>query len=319
MAENGVIIYMSRMRDVPLLYRSLSMLGWNFKHIQEYPIVVFHDDIDKGTIANLMVELHKNLGFIPNLKFERLDFVTPEWVSEDSAKYTVPLDQAWMGYRHMCRYHSGGIYRDTRLLKYDYYWRLDSDSYIYSPINYDPFEYMAKNDKEYAFMATEDGEVPSVAEGLWDETERFMKTHNIPMTKDLEDSMVDGKWSCRLFYTNFEIAKFSFFRSEKYMAYFDQLDQTGNIFYKRWGDAPIHWLGVKMLLDPSKVWAVNDITYQHNAWIRNMSALPNKEIPEKIMNLVDGNLQHRYSRLERITFGLNRYRAGGPDWLNWGE
>jgi alpha 1,2-mannosyltransferase len=319
MAENGVILYMSRMRDVPLLYRSLSMLGWNFKHIQEYPIVVFHDDIDKGTIANLMVELHKNLGFIPNLKFERLDFVMPEWVSEDPAKYTVPLDQAWMGYRHMCRYFSGGIYRDPRLLKYDYYWRLDSDSYIYSPINYDPFEYMAKNNKEYACMGSDDGECDHVVVDLWEETQRFMKTHNIPMTKSIEKTVLDGKWTPRLYYTNFEMGKFSFFRSEKYMAYFDHLDATGNIFYKRWGDTPIHWFGVNMLLEQEKIWCVKDIAYQHQAWIKNLSALPNKEIPQKIMNLIDGNLQHRYSRLERITFALNRYKAGGPEDANFGE
>ena len=319
MAENAVIIYMSRMRDVPLLYRSLSMLCLNFKYVKEYPIVVFHDDIDKPTIANLLVELHKKVGFIPNIKFEFLKFELPEGISEDPSKYTIPLSEAWMGYRHMCRFHSGGIYRDSRLLKYDYYWRLDSDSYLYSPIEYDPFEYMKTNDKEYAYMSTEDGEVPSVVQGLWEETEKFMKTHNIPMSKDLQDSIVDGKWSCRLFYTNFEIAKFSFFRGEKYMAYFDQLDETGNLFYKRWGDAPIHWVGVKMLLDPAKVWAVKEITYQHNAWIRNFDALPNKEIPENILVLVDGSPEQHYSRKERLLFGLNRYRAGGSDGLNWGE
>lgn len=315
MAENAVIIYMSRMRDVPLLYRSLTLLGMNFPKLREYPVVILHDDIDRATISNLMVALHRNLGFIPNLKFERLEFKTPEWVSEDPAKYTVPLEQAWMGYRHMCRYHSGGIYRDERLLKYDWYWRLDSDSYIHSPINYDPFEYMASNGKEYAYMSIEDGEVPSVVEGLWEETARFMEENSIPLTRDLADSVVDGKWACRLFYTNFEIAKFSFFRSKEYMSYFDHLDQTGNIFYKRWGDAPIHWLGVKMFLPPEKVWGVKDITYQHNAWVQNLSAIPNRQIDQRILQLLEGDDYRR----NRLLYAMDRYNKTGIDRCNWGE
>ena len=315
MAENAAIIYMSRMRDVPLLYRSLTLLGMNFSKLREYPVVILHDDIDRATISNLMVALHRNLGFIPNLKFERLEFKMPEWVSEDPAKYTVPLEQAWMGYRHMCRYHSGGIYRDERLLKYDWYWRLDSDSYIFSPINYDPFEYMASNGKEYAYMSIEDGEVPSVVEGLWDETARFMEEHSIPLTRDLADSVVDGKWSCRLFYTNFEIAKFSFFRSKEYMSYFDHLDRTGNIFYRRWGDAPIHWLGVKMFLPTEKVWGVKDITYQHNAWVQNLSAIPNRQIDPRILQLLEGDDYRR----NRLLYAMDRYNKTGIDRCNWGE
>lgn len=145
-----------------------------------------------------------------------------------------------MGYRHMCRFHSGGIYMDPRLSKYDYYWRLDSDSYLFSPINYDPFEKMRTNGYEYAYMCDEEGEIPSVVEGLWDETEKFMKENNIPMTDYFKSRLVDDKWNYNMFYTNFEIAKFSFFRSKEYMAYFHHLDKTGNFYYKRWGDAPIH-------------------------------------------------------------------------------
>ena len=315
MAENAVIIYMSRMRDVPLLYRSLTLLGMNFPKLRDYPVVILHDDIDRATISNLMVALHRNLGFIPNLKFERLEFKIPEWVSEDPTKYTVPLEQAWMGYRHMCRYHSGGIYRDERLLKYDWYWRLDSDSYIYSPINYDPFEHMASNGKEYAYISIEDGEVPSVVEGRWDEKSLFIEEHSIPLTRDLADSVVDGKWSCRLFYTNFEIAKFSFFRSKEYMSYFDHLDRTGNIFYRRWGDAPIHWLGVKMFLPTEKVWGVKDITYQHNAWVQNLSAIPNRQIDPRILQLLEGDDYRR----NRLLYAMDRYNKTGIDRCNWGE
>jgi hypothetical protein len=315
MAENAAIIYMSRKRDLPLLYRSLSLLCYNFKQAREYPIIVFHDDITKTDVANLTVQLHRQLGYIPSIRFELLSFEMPSWVSTDESKYIVPLSEAWMGYRHMCRFHSGGIYRDERLLKYDWYWRLDSDSYIYSPISYDPFERMKNEGYEYAYMSEEDGEVPSVAQGLWEETENFLKTNNIEMSEYFKSCLVDGKWNYRLFYTNFEIAKFSFFRGKEYMDYFDHLDRTGNIYYRRWGDAPIHWLGVKMFLDPKKTWAVKDIAYHHNAWVRNLSAIPNKQVPEKIWQILQGD-DYRTNRLSQ---GMAKYISGGNDGLNWGE
>ena len=315
MPKNAVIVYMSRMRDVPLLFRSLSLLCLNFKYIKDYPIVVFHDDIDRGTISNLMVALHKKFGFIPQLKFESLVFEMPSWVSDDPNAYSVSLNEFWMGYRHMCRFHSGGIYRDPRLQKYDYYWRLDSDSYIYSPIAYDPFERMETEGLEYAFMCDEDREVPRVAEGLWEETEKFMSGHKIEMNPYLKGRLIDGKWDYDLFYTNFEIAKFSFFRSKDYMAYFDHLDKTGNIYYKRWGDAPIHWLGVRMLMDPTKVWAVRDITYHHNNWIKNLNALPNKSANPEIMEILNGDDY----RKNRLLYALDRYKTTGIDGCNWGD
>jgi alpha 1,2-mannosyltransferase len=315
MAENAVIIYMSRMRDVPLLFRSISLLCLNFKYIRDYPIVVFHDDIDRPTISNLMVALHRRFGYIPNIKFELLQFEMPEWVTTDPSKYVVPMNEAWMGYRHMCRFHSGGIYKEPRLAKYDYYWRLDSDSYIYSPINYDPFEKMRSQDFEYAYMCDEEGEVPSVAQDLWETTVKFMEESNIPMNDYLKSRLVDGRWNYNMFYTNFEIAKFSFFRGKDYMAYFDYLDKSGGIYYKRWGDAPIHWLGVRLFMNPSKIWAVKDITYHHNAWVRNLSAIPNKKIPSEVMEIVEGDDY----RKQRLLYGMDRFIKTNIDKLNWGE
>lgn len=318
MKQNAVIVYVSRTQDLPLLFRSITLLGKNWKFLPKYPIVVFHDDITKVNQSKLLMALHESLGFVPNVKFELLTFQLPEWVSDDPKQYTVPLDQAWMGYRHMCRFHSGGIYQDPRLAGYDYYMRLDSDSYIYSRIDYDVFEYMADNSKEYAFMATDDGEVSSVIEGLWDSAKTFMDSNSIAIPNDVLATVKNGVWEGRLFYTNFEIAKFSFFRGEKYTKFFEHLDKTGNFFYKRWGDAPVHWLAVKILLDPSRVWAVDNITYQHNAWIRNLRAV-GPQIPADIMKYVDGDEKNRYSRKERLVYALKRFAAGGPDFLNWGE
>lgn len=66
------------------------------------------------------------------------------------------------------------------------------------------------------------------------------------------------------FWSNFEIGSLDFFRSERYLKYFDFLDKQGGFFYERWGDAPVHSLGVAMMLKTSEVHFFNDIGYKHN-------------------------------------------------------
>lgn len=55
------------------------------------------------------------------------------------------------------------------------------------------------------------------------------------------------------FWSNFELADFSFFRSKKYQDYFEYLDRAGGFFYERWGDAPVHSLAVGIFLKPEQV------------------------------------------------------------------
>lgn len=266
--KNAVIIYLSREKDINILYHSLLLLHKNFNSKYKYPIVVLHDDISKTTISQLLLNLNKQLGYIPNIKFEILNFALPSHISTDPSLYNPPLTQFGMGYRHMCRLHSGELYKHESLLQYDWYWRLDSDSFILSEISYDPFDVMVQKGYEYSYLSEYEKDESFVVTGLWDTTKQFISKNNIKPIS-LTDKLKNGEWNLDMFYTNFEIAKFSFFRGEEYMSYYNELDKTGNLFYKRWGDAPIHWLGVHMFLPESKIWCIKDICYQHGSWVRN--------------------------------------------------
>jgi alpha 1,2-mannosyltransferase len=297
------------------------MLFKNWKYAQQYPVLVFHDDLNRVAMSSLMVALHRELGFMPKINFEELKWEMPSWVSPDPSKYTTSLNEFWMGYRHMCRFYSGGIYRHPSMAQYDWYWRLDSDSYILSPVDYDPFQRMADNGYEYAYMGdTDEKDLPRVCMGLWDTTMDFMKKNGISMSKQLkEHSLEDGKtWDHTMYYTNFEIGKLSFFRGNDYMAYFDHLDQTGQIYYNRWGDNVIHWLGVNMLMDESKTWAVKDMTYQHNNWLRNLSSLKDGKVSDDILRYVDGDSNPK-GRRARLLYALDRYAKTGIDGCNWSD
>ena len=310
---------MSCKRDLPLLYRSLCFLFKNYKFVNMSDVIVLHDDITKSDIANLQVSLHQTIGYIPKIKFETLEFLCPQNLQFEEKYYKVSLNEFWMGYRHMCRYHSGLLYKDDRFKNYDYYLRLDSDSYIYSEINWNIFEYMENNNFSYAYMKDEDREVPRVAEDLWEETKSFIDSNKNLVLHSFYERLVDNKWDYTLYYTNFEIAKFDFFRSNSYMSYFEHLDKTNKFFYNRWGDAPIHWLGVNMFLEPSKILKVDNICYQHNNWIKNLSSLKNKKIEKWAYDLIDGHENAKGSRKHRFVYAMNRYYQTGIDGVNWGD
>lgn len=63
------------------------------------------------------------------------------------------------------------------------------------------------------------------------------------------------------FWSNFEIADLSLWRSKGYRKLFEFLDLKGGFFYSRWGDAPVHSLGAILLLRPSELVQFDNIGY----------------------------------------------------------
>lgn len=66
------------------------------------------------------------------------------------------------------------------------------------------------------------------------------------------------------FWSNFEIARTDLFNSKTYEEYFKHLEKSGGFYKERWGDAPIHSLGVAMLLSKEEIHYFRDIGYKHS-------------------------------------------------------
>lgn len=318
MKQNACICYITCLRDVNLLIRSLALLHNNWSYAKDYDTIVFHDDLTPMHISKINVELHRNLGYVPNIKWTKIQFNMPSHVSTDPSKYIVDLREFWMGYRHMCNFHSWEIYE--KLKDYEYYLRLDSDSYILGPINIDLFDFMKQNDLSYGYMRDEDREVPRVAIDLWETTKKFMADNNVDRSI-IDNHLVNGEWDLKLFYTNFEISRVDTFYNEKYKKYYDCLNQTGKIYYNRWGDAPIHWFGVRMFVPDNKVWSVSCVPYQHNNWVKNLRSIPilnNLPCTSQLLNkYIDGS--NEAGRLGRFNYAWARYMKTGIDGVNWGD
>jgi hypothetical protein len=113
-----------------------------------------------------------------------------------------------------------------------------------------------------------------------------------------------------------------FWRREAYDAYFNYLDRAGGFFYERWGDAPVHSIGLGLFEDASKIhwWveAFNLCVFLANGiqvpryWLSAYSIL---QLPQlaKMQWLPDGQIYRRRSVVEqrRLQASLVQTRWNG--------
>lgn len=76
-------------------------------------------------------------------------------------------------------------------------------------------------------------------------------------------------------YNNFEISHSSIWKNQKWKEFINSIETSGGIYTKRWGDAPIHTLGISLILKKSDVHRFKDIGYRHDPFINQKpSGLP---------------------------------------------
>ena len=259
----SVILYLARSseHDVKDLLRSVTLLGRNFLRRFPYPVIVFVEKDFKDEWKELVIKKSR-----VNCRFETIQFEVPEFLADRKFPEFVLEPKFTMGYRHMCRFFSGAVYSEPSLKDFDWYWRLDTDSFILKPVKYDLFRFMQDKGLQYGYtFITHDS--PVVTKGLWELTQKFMRQNNV--NADGLNPFLDAEsnWDLSIYYTNFEIASFDFWRSKEFQSYFDMIDRSGGIYEHRWGDTPIHLLAVSMFLPEAQKHCFTDIHYQHQGFI----------------------------------------------------
>lgn len=79
-----------------------------------------------------------------------------------------------------------------------------------------------------------------------------------------EDKFNDEDYNLCHFWSNFEIARRTVFDNDVYDGYFKHLESTGGFWKERWGDAPVHSLGLALTLNVEQIHYFRDIGYQHS-------------------------------------------------------
>ncbi len=268
---NGTIIYLSRKKDIKDLMKSIKLLHKNFIKRFAYPIIIFNDDFTEN-------DKYSILEIYSNIKFKVIKFEIPSWL--DSNRVNAFWPKA-LGYKHMCRFFSGELFKDEALRIYDWYWRLDSDSYIHSKIKYDIFKFLEENGYIYGYIGMILNDSPSVTKGLWTFIKTYIEENNIKPTFLNEYLNENKEWNRSLYPTNFEISNFNFWRSEKYLKFYNAIDKNGGIFYHRWGDHVIHFLALSIFVKKDKIYCFKDIDYSHQDFRPNASLI--KKLKHKIV------------------------------------
>ncbi|KAK6205046.1 mannosyltransferase [Scheffersomyces amazonensis] len=213
-----------------------------------------------------------NFGSIPEDHWRVPDFINRNKLlanlnqSNDTMLYGDSLS-----YRQMCRFYSGFFYKHELVNQYQYYWRLEPGIKIFCDIDYDVFKFMKENDKLYGFTLTM-FEYERTIPTLWKNFQEYLKLHYNKQSQQLlklVTNPISNTYNLCHFWTNFEIAKLSIYQNSEYENYFKFLDSKGGFFYERWGDAPIHSLGVSIVVEePHQLHWFGDIGYYHQPYVQ---------------------------------------------------
>ncbi|KAJ2664144.1 hypothetical protein IWW48_000913 [Coemansia sp. RSA 1200] len=268
---NAAFVILTRNKELNSLCETLVQLEDRFNRRYNYPYVFVNNepfsDEFKERIKNVVSgECH--FGLIPNEHWSYPDYIDQTRAAEARKKMSEQkiIYGGSESYRHMCRYESGFFYRHPLMDQFKWYWRVEPGVKFACDIDYDPFMFMQENGKKYGFTISLK-EYPKTIPTLWDVTTEFMaKNKDMIPEKNLMDFVTNNKGGYNMchFWSNFEIGDLDFLRSEQYSAYFDYLDRAGGFFYERWGDAPVHSLGVAMFLKKDEVHWFDDIGYFHS-------------------------------------------------------
>jgi len=256
----------SEIRDMVMTMHDLERT-WNHKF--NYPWTFFNDvpftdEFKRQTQAATNAACHYHV--VPKEHWD-----VPSWINmdlfEESAKILKENDIQYanmMSYHQMCRWNSGMFYKHPELANTRYYWRVEPKVHFFCDVDYDVFRYMQDNNKTYGFNINL-YDAPQSIPTLWPETLKFIAAHpeyiheNNAMKWLTDDQRrpehnfkANGYSTCH-FWSNFEIADMEFWRGQAYEDYFNHLDRAGGFFYERWGDAPVHSIGLGLFEDSSKI------------------------------------------------------------------
>ena len=264
------------------LKNCLYFLFKNFNEKFKYPVIILHEgdytpEYQEEIIKGVRGE---SSSFIKFKELDKEDFKIPEHIDKVKLAKSIELQPVpyWRNesYRNMCNFW---LKHFTKYVtEYDYIMRLDDDSIIEEKINSDLFQIMKERDLNYIsniihidcgicnyemkeffdhyYMDKQDLIKDMFVYSKFDNNNKeifdnFKKLYKIMNDKEYEKNEVDIK-SPIMYYNNFFITKTAFWNSENIKKVIDEIDKTGNIYYYRWGDAPLHTI-IATIADKEKV------------------------------------------------------------------
>ena len=254
----AAIIYLGSLSRMQSMVLSLFYLFHNLK-TPPYPIVIFHTgdfdthpqqlklkhylyDYISAKSSKVTGELLLSaLLFTERLEFEKLIWELPANLPDRQALEPITAPENWPGYQHMCAFFAYHIFRNPRLQNTTYYMRLDTDSFLHSPVCYDPFDRMHKRNLSYAFRYVHTDR-PSFTHGMFDLVDDYAQRH--PFVQNIMDKngwklplpKYRGSTRFPYYYNNFEVVRLAAFQTPEVQEWLEDLMSVPERIYKyRWG------------------------------------------------------------------------------------
>jgi alpha 1,2-mannosyltransferase len=272
-----------------LLEKSLDLFYQNYNDRFGQDIVIFHegdfsakdqDDVRKGR---------------REINFLKTEFNIPDILP----RHEVP--EIWedgrgttfgMGHRHMIRFYGLQIFDIIDEMGYDWFARLDDESFIHSPIDYDLFDFMQRCGYEYAYRV-DILDAKSRTRGYDNVVKGYVQAEKIRPCfwnrtrvsvgrKALVKSEALWRWgkdklfgksilpptpiSCYerwCYYNNFFITKLSFWKSPQVQSFLHYMDRVGGAYKYNWSDLVFQSTAVQLFMPREKVFKFCDFTYEH--------------------------------------------------------
>ncbi|CDR44048.1 CYFA0S13e02322g1_1 [Cyberlindnera fabianii] len=277
--ENATFVSLVRNSELKGIVGTIKQIEDTFNSKYHYPYVFLNDQPFTKKFKQAIQEATESKCFfeqVPAEDWDRPSNIDPKR-EEEGVKY---LEEKGVGYarklsyHNMCRYYSGKFYNHPRLQQYRYYWRVEPKTNYFCDIDYDVFKFMNDNNKIYGFVLNL-YDSPDSVQSLWPVTMEFLSKnpqylHKNAATTWLRENLQNpdnfkgahGYSTCH-FWSNFEIGDMDFFRGEAYSTWMDFLNEAGGFYYERWGDAPVHSIGLGLFADKSQIHWFRDIGYEH--------------------------------------------------------
>jgi FkbM family methyltransferase len=257
-APKAAITYLlvSNSYEVKDLELSLNLLQDNLSFINKYPIIVFHERLDKKDID----QITKSFSF--NIHFEKVTW--DKKLFDEKPDYH--QEYLSMNCHHIV---STKTHMHPILDKYEYIMCLDPDSFIIGKMKHDPFVLMSKEGYTYstinAFKHKKNSEYESCKK-----TRRYINERSIKPTF-FSDFLSGLQQSEEICYSGFDILKLDFWRSSNIDIYSDFICSIDSSKESTESETFIPLIAASVFVPSDKVYYFKDIPYWYRGCISNFS------------------------------------------------
>ncbi|ORC93603.1 alpha-1,2-mannosyltransferase, partial [Trypanosoma theileri] len=229
---NGVILFLTGKKERLFFKKALPLLEVNFLSRYPYPVHVFHEKMpqDRQEVIRDVLLSARNVTFEDVSQFWR---TLPHGVSEEQLNewMNTPEQRRYhkRGYRIMCRFWAGLVWQLPSLDSYEYYWRLDTDSFLTQAVPCDVFRLMQVNQCVYGYRRIHIDRL-KVVKDLWPTFKKWAKT--ALSTSELEGvshfalNGSESEYKGIIYYNNFELGTMALKRHPLYTSMFRFLDEN---------------------------------------------------------------------------------------------